>query len=153
MQVRTCRICGAFRLSVHRLLRDSCIELASRRLDRAGQGRTNEWMGMQCAAYAAASWQLPGPRTWEQGARRWITLLPLTEHWMGHSWARRSLGEFRARANTTSSSSSWRCLRAVYSRYPFGTDRFCCFVIFHVSQELASSEQNRTWPMKYVIYI
>lgn len=39
----------------------------------------------------------------------------------------------------------------VYSRYPFGTDRFCCFVIFHVSQELASSEQNRTCPLKYVI--
>lgn len=37
------------------------------------------------------------------------------------------------------------------SRYPFGTDRFCCFVIFHVSQELASSEQNRTCPLKYVI--
>lgn len=43
---------------------------------------------------------------------------------------------------------AWRA--AVYSRYPFGTDRFCCFVIFHVSQELASSEQNRTCPLKYV---
>lgn len=39
----------------------------------------------------------------------------------------------------------------VYSRYPFGTDRFCCFVIFYVSQELASIEQNRTCPLKYVI--